>query len=157
MDGETSTEEKRTNRVRRMNRVVGAAIIVMGFGLASPLGIWDSATRRLLAERCWVSMSESSGTSSEWLNDQLDRCSNKLNWGLFEGFMNVVEKVSFGGFAFLALFVIAGFGHARFARRRDWVTLGERLTDVLTPHSSKKVAHETPHSFDPPRPFDTPK
>ena len=122
-----SPDATAVRRVRRFNIGISVAILLVGVGLGSPLGLWDQASRKVLDERCSYSMEITAGMSSDRLGEVLDECANRLGWGTVEAFMKVLNHLTSGAWFFFALVIALAFTHPRIARTRGTRTLGERL------------------------------
>jgi len=124
-----SPDATASRRIRRFNIGISAVILIAGLGLASPLGFWDQATRKVLAERCFYSFEATDDMSSDRLGEVLDECADDLEWGDLETFTKVLDRLTSGAWFYLAVVTALAMTHVRIARTRSTRTLGERLAD----------------------------
>ena len=123
------TDQPTARRIRRFNIGISAAIFLAGLGLASPLGLWDQATRKVLADRCLYPLGTTDGMSSDRLDELLSECANWLKWGPLETFTKILDQLTTGAWFYFAIVLALAIAHTRIARTRGVRTLGERLAD----------------------------
>lgn len=126
-------DQNTPRKIRLANFFMGIVIVIAGMWIAARVGVFDEATRKLLADKCFVSMSASEGASSEWLNSEVEECAKFFEWGFLETMTLWVERFSFGAVVWLALTFSAAIFQRRLLARLEKRTFGEWLTDPNRP------------------------
>lgn len=119
----------RIRKVKWANVAVGLCITLMGIGILSGVGIFDTASRRVLAQECAYPMDASEGLSTESLNREIDECADFRGWSDLEAFFQIAQRISFPAFVMIGVVLFLAFGHARLSRSRFGRSAGDRLVE----------------------------
>jgi hypothetical protein len=126
-------DQNTPRKIRLANFFMGILIVGAGMQIASWVGVFDEANRKLLDDKCFVSLSQSEGASSEWIISRVNECAEFLEWGFVERVMLPIERFSFGGVLLMLLTFGAAIFQRRLLARLEKRTFGEWLTDPNRP------------------------